>query len=91
VALSLVLIIGAGLFLRTLQRAASIDPGFDPHGVELASLDLSQASYTGTTGPRFARELIDRVRALPDVRLATVAMVLPGGFETHRRGLPCPA
>jgi predicted permease len=90
VAFSIVLIIGAGLFIRALQRAASVDPGFDPHGVELASLDLSQARYTDATGPRFARELLDRVRALPGVQLATIAMVLPGGFETHRRGLTVP-
>jgi predicted permease len=90
VAFSIVLIIGAGLFLRALQRAASIDPGFDPHGVELASITLSQAGYTDITGPLFARELIDRVRALPDVTLATIAVVLPGGFETQRRGLTVP-
>jgi predicted permease len=90
VAFSIVLIIGAGLFIRALQRAGSIDPGFDPHGVELASLNLSQAGYTDTDGPRVARELADRVRALPDVQRATLAMVLPGGFETHRRGLEVP-
>src|SRR2546428_291645 len=54
VALSIVLIVGSGLFMRALQRAASIDPGFDSHDVELASVDLAQAGYTKTTGPRFA-------------------------------------
>jgi predicted permease len=90
VTFSIVLIIGAGLFVRALQRAASIDPGFDPHGVELASLDLSQAGYTNTTGPRFARELVDRVRELPDVQSATVASGLPGGFEVRRQPLTVP-
>ena len=41
VAFSIVLVVGAGLFVRALQRAATINPGFDPRGVELASLDLS--------------------------------------------------
>jgi len=90
VAFSILLVVVAGLFVRALQRAGSTDPGFDPHGVELASLDLSQAGYTSTTGSRFARDLLDRVRALPDVQVATMALVLPGGFETQRRSLTVP-
>ena len=89
-ALSIVLIISAGLFLRALQRAASIDPGFDPRGVELASLDLAQAGYTKTTGPLFARELVDRVRELSDVQSVTVATSVPGGFEVRREALAVP-
>ena len=67
VAFSIVLIIGAGLFIRALQRAASIDPGFDRHGVELMSIDLTQGGFTNMTGPPFVRELVDRVRQLPGV------------------------
>jgi predicted permease len=89
-ALSILLVVVAGLFVRALQAAGSSDPGFDPRGVELASLDLSLAGYTNTTGPRFVRELVDRVRALPDVQRATTALVLPGGFETQRRALTVP-
>jgi len=90
VALSLVLVICGGLFMRALQRAASIDPGFDPHGVELASVDLAQAGYTKTTGSHFARALVDRVRELPDVQTATIASGLPGGFEVRRESLGVP-
>jgi predicted permease len=90
VAFSLVLVVVAGLFVRALQAAGSGDPGFDPHGVEVASLNLSLAGYTGATGPRFARDLVDRVRALPDVQQASVAVVLPGGFETQRRAVTAP-
>jgi predicted permease len=78
------------LFVRALQRAGSDDPGFDPHGVELASLDLSLAGYRDASGRRFVSELIDRVRALPEVRTASLALVLPGGFETQRRALAVP-
>src|SRR6266496_1686537 len=81
VAISILLVVVAGLFVQALQRAGSMDPGFDPHGVHLVSLDLSMAGHTETTGPRFWRELVDRVRQLPDVQAATVARVLPGGFE----------
>ena len=90
VAFSILLVVVAGLFVRALQAAGSGDPGFDPHGVELASLNLSLAGYTDTTGPRFARELADRVRALPDVQQASVAVGLPGGFETQRRAVSVP-
>src|SRR5215471_5209849 len=54
VAFSLVLIAAAGLFVRALHRAASIDPGFDPHGVELMSIELRPAGYTDAAGTRFA-------------------------------------
>jgi predicted permease len=90
VALSLVLVVSAGLFVRALQRAGSLNPGFDPRGVELASLDVSLAGYTDATGPRFVRELIDRVRALPDVQSATIARTVPGGFEELRFRLAPP-
>jgi len=90
VALSIVLVVAAGLFMRALQRAGSIDPGFDSRGVELASFELAQAGYTSATGPRFARALIDRVRALPGVQSATIAITPPGGFEVRRESLSVP-
>ena len=90
VALSVVLTIAAGLFVRALHRAGSIDPGFDSHGVELMSIDLTPAGYTDATGPRFAGDLIDRVRRLPGVQTATIASSLPGGFEVWREGLRVP-
>jgi predicted permease len=87
VAASVALVIGAGMFVRAIERAGSLDPGFDPHGVELAPLDLSMAGHTATTGPLFWRELIDRVRLVPGVQEATLARVVPGGFEGLRLGL----
>src|SRR4051812_30746735 len=58
VAFSLLLVVVAGLFVRALQAAGSSDPGFDPHGVQLASLNLSLAGYTDATGPRVVRDLV---------------------------------
>src|SRR5262249_16728888 len=81
VALSVLLVVTAGLFVRALQQVGSSAPGFDPKSVELASIDLSAAGYTETTAPPFLRELVDRVRRLPEVEAATIAAVLPGGFE----------
>ena len=94
VALSIVLVTGAGVFVRAVQNATSIDPGFDPYGVEVASLDLSLAGYTPTTGPQFLNELADRVRAIPGVQDATIAASLPTGgpsfygFLSHPGDLP---
>jgi hypothetical protein len=78
VAFSIVLVVGAGLFVRALNHATEIDPGFDPHGVELAALDLSLAGYTQETGPVFARELVQRVRDLP-AQLAITGWCRSGG------------
>jgi predicted permease len=80
VAFSIVLVVAAALFVRALQRAADIDPGFDPRGIELAALDLSISSYTEETGRVFARELIRRVRDLPGVQSAALAAMVPLGL-----------
>ncbi len=90
VAFSIVLIIAAGLFARALYRAGSVNPGFDPDGVELLSVDLSQAGYTDVTGPRFARELLDRVREIAGTQAATIASSVPGGFEVRRQAVGVP-
>jgi predicted permease len=79
VAFSIVLVIAAGLFVRALQRASDINPGFDPHGVELASLDLALGGYTDQTGRVFAADLVQRVRQLPGVESATLSAIMPLG------------
>ncbi len=83
IALALLLVVAAGLFLRALQSAGRIDPGFDPTNVELASLDLSLGGLDDASGQAFSRTLLDRVRALPGVESAclTVQLALDGsGF-----------
>jgi putative ABC transport system permease protein len=79
VAFSIMLVVAAILFVRALEKAGTIDAGFDPRGVELASLDLSLAGYTADTGPVFTRELIQRVRQAPGVESATLAAMVPLG------------
>jgi predicted permease len=78
---SLVVIVSAGLFVRALARAGSSDPGFEPRGVELASVDLTMGGYTGAARPAFARALVERVRRDPAVQAASLSRVVPGGFE----------
>ena len=77
VAFSILLVVAAGLLGRAVERVSVTDRGFDPGGIELASLDLSLAGYTDGTGPAFARALVDRVRDLPGVQAATLADQTP--------------
>jgi predicted permease len=81
IATSLLLIVMAGLFVRALRHAGLSDPGFDPRGVEIASLDLSMTGENQASGLPFWRDLIHGVRALPGVQAATLARVPPGSFE----------
>ena len=79
VAFSILLVVAAGLLVRALGRASAIDPGFDPHGVELTELDLSLAGYTESSGRAFVRDALDRVQQIPDVKGASAAALLPMG------------
>jgi predicted permease len=81
VSLSLVLLICAGLFLRALDRAAKIDPGFDMNGLYVFSMDLSLAGLADAEGTDFANRFAERVRVLPGVSNAgwTWSVPLDGG------------
>ena len=77
ITMSLLLLIVAGLFLRSLQQAAGIEPGFDQHNVEVSGMDLSLANLDEGSGFAFVGTLLERVRALPGVESASVATDLP--------------
>jgi predicted permease len=77
VALSLVLLASAGLFLRSLQRASTIDPGFDPVDVQMVSFDLNMDGYDRARGALFQQRLLERVRQMPRVTAAAYASDLP--------------
>jgi predicted permease len=81
VALSVLLIVTAGLFVRALRYAGAAEPGFDARGVEIAALDLSMAGVNEGARSSFWRTLRQSVRRLPDVESASLARVPPGGFE----------
>jgi predicted permease len=73
VALSLTLLIASALFLRSLGHARGIDPGFDPDGVSVLSVDTSLQGYDEARSRHFFEELMQRVRALPGVSTAALA------------------
>jgi predicted permease len=84
VTMSLILVIVAGLFLRALEHAAAIQPGFDERRVDVIQLDLSLAGYTADTARPFVRELLERTRSVPGVESATLSIDLP--LDGGRKG-----
>jgi predicted permease len=87
IAVCLVLLISAGLCVRSLFNARSIDPGFSTHGVVVAGLDPGSLGYTEAQGREFYRELLERVRALPGVGSASLSDSLPLGAERLVHGV----
>jgi predicted permease len=75
--LSLVLLLAAGLSVRALQKAATIDLGFNARQVITASYDLVLQNYPLDRRDTFRRELLARVEALPGVISATLANLAP--------------
>jgi predicted permease len=80
VAVSVTLLAGAGLFLRTLQHASSLDPGFDTEGVHLASVNVTLLGRTEAEGRAFYASLLDRASVLPGVSAASLARRVPLGL-----------
>jgi predicted permease len=87
VALSLTLLTCAGLFVRSLAKAQTMDPGFDADHVLLATFDLDPMGYTDSRGTVFDRQLLERVKALPGVESATLADFSPLSFSIHSEGI----
>jgi predicted permease len=72
VALSLVLLIGAGLFVRTLRNFTSLNPGFDRDHLVTVGIDTHLLGYSQTQLTALYQRLVDRVEALPGVRSASL-------------------
>ena len=77
VALSLVALIGAGLFVRSLAAAQEIDPGYDPTHLAVVSFDVGLQGYDQPRAEQFWERALERVRALPGVAAAAVAQAGP--------------
>jgi predicted permease len=76
VALSLVVLIGAGLCLKSLRALQAIDPGFEPAKVVTATFNLSQNGYNEARGRQFVAELSERVAILPGVEAVSFTNVV---------------
>jgi len=81
IALSILLVVLAALFVRVLRYAGGSDVGFDPRGVEIAAVDLSMSVNAQSAPQMLWRNAVERVRALPAIEMASLARVPPGGLE----------
>ncbi len=97
VALSMILLIGAGLLIRSFARLASVDPGFDAPHVLSMNLAVWGRMKSDQQLVNFASQLLDRVRALPGVEAAGTTHFLPlgglipgTGFSRMDRPKPAP-
>jgi putative ABC transport system permease protein len=89
VALSLVLLISAGLLVRSFARLLSTDPGFAPDHVLTMEVSLPTTKYSQPTQQiDFFREVVGRVSALPGVKSAAVSATLPLSFKRVTPMLP---
>jgi predicted permease len=86
VALSLVLLVGALLFARSLRNLTSMDPGFRQDGVLTAALDMRKAHIPGDARAATNARIIERVRTIPGVAAAAQAFTTPvgGNFWNNR-------
>ena len=90
VAVSLVLLVMAGLLLRSLQNDAAFDPGFKTDNLLLAQIDLRRQGYSQEQGQAFYRQLTERLKSLPGVRAVTSALVTPLGTSRESMGFIIP-
>ncbi len=79
VALSAVLLAGAGLFLRTVENARAEDVTINPEKVLVTGLDLAIRGYDEQRSRAFASQLVERMKALPGVENAALVSILPLG------------
>lgn len=81
VTLSVVLLVGAGLFIRSLQRANTIDPGFRVDRALTVPINLGLLRYKEVEGQNFYRDLLTRVKAQPGVERASLVRFAQLGFS----------
>lgn len=80
ISLSLLLLICAGLFIRSFRSAQQMYPGFNPHNVLIASYDLFTAGYSDSTGSEFDRQLVAKLERLPGVQSVALSDREPLAF-----------
>ncbi|MDQ6911996.1 MAG: ABC transporter permease [Verrucomicrobiota bacterium] len=86
VALSLVLLVGAGLLIKSFVRLQEVRPGFNPNHVLVASIAIPSAKYKDAQRPEFFRQLAERLTSLPGVQAVGGATNLPLGASGYGLG-----
>ena len=88
IALALVALVGAGLFIRSMQNAQRIDPGFESKNLFVFAFDLGALHYDEGRGQQYFRAAIDRAKTSPGVESATIASNFPLGGGLARTVFP---
>jgi len=87
IAFALILLVGAGLMVKSFWRLRQVSPGIDPRGVLSLRLDLPDAKYPSMEArSRFVVQLLEKVRALPGVQSAGTISPLPLGGSASKNG-----
>ena len=95
ITLAVIVLVGAGLLIRSFARLQQVNPGFEPRGVLAMQVSLPQSKYKeGTLRAAFDRQMLEGVRALPGVKSAATITTLPmsgwnqsGSFQIEGRQL----
>ena len=83
VAVCLIALVGAGLFLISLRNAHEMDPGFDTHNLGMLSFDVGALNYEPARAKEFERRALETAQSTPGVKGATLSNTVPlffGGF-----------
>src|SRR5581483_4582092 len=79
IALSLVALVGAGLFIRSLRNAQTVNPGFKIQNLLLTTINLDREGYTPAKGKLFSKHLLESVSTIPGVSSSTITEFAPLG------------
>lgn len=88
IALALVALVGAGLFIRSMQNAQRIDPGFESKNLFVFAFDLGALHYEEGRAQQYFRTAIDRAKTSPGIESATIASNFPLGGGLARTVFP---
>jgi predicted permease len=87
IAVTMVLLVAAGLLTRSLSAAQKVGIGFQPGGLAVISTEMSMLGYSDTRSKEFYDRALDRVRAIPGVEFAALAERLPFSINYNRNNL----
>jgi predicted permease len=83
VALAVVALVGAGLFVRSMQQALAVDPGFESEQLFVVAMNTTPREYTPEQGRQFYSRVLERATGVAGVEAATISSNFPigGGFQ----------
>ncbi|MGH9938491.1 MAG: ABC transporter permease, partial [Blastocatellia bacterium] len=87
VAVSLLLLVAAGLTLRALQQLRAMNPGFNPENALMMNFDLSLQGYQTDAGVQLRKQLLNRVQSLPGVQSASITDFMPLSMNRNGTGI----